>query len=173
MLNNISLKAIGDGDQDFLFRVYADTRAEELAQTGWPAEQQLDFLKMQFDAQHKHYTEYYPEASLNVIMLGGVSIGRLYVSRWENQIRIVDIALLSQYCGQKIGSQLLVGLMDEAKSKLQEVSIHVEKNNPAMQWYLRLGFVFLEDKGVYSLMKTAFFVSGKPGYLEPVESRDD
>lgn len=164
-----SLKAVTEQDLDFLLQVYTDSRTEELAQTGWLDEQKLDFLRMQFDAQHKHYSQYYPEASLDVIMLGGVAVGRLYVSRWENQIRIVDIAILREYRGRKIGSGLLAELIAEAKSKRLEVSIHVEKNNPTLQWYLRLGFVPLEEKGIYSLMKTAFFVSGKLGYPELVE----
>ena len=33
------------------------------------------------------------------------------------------------------------------------MSIHVEKNNPAMQLYVRLGFTVAEDKGVYDLME--------------------
>ena len=32
------------------------------------------------------------------------------------------------------------------------MSIHVEKANPAMRLYRRLGFATLEDKGVYDLM---------------------
>jgi hypothetical protein len=32
------------------------------------------------------------------------------------------------------------------------VSIHVEKLNPAMGLYRRLGFICVEDKGVYDLM---------------------
>lgn len=155
----IALKPATEQSLEFLFQVYADSRAEELEQTGWTDEQRQGFLRMQFDAQHKHYAEYYPEASFDLIMQGGVALGRLYVSRWENQIRIVDIAVLREHRGRKIGSQLLASLIKEAKSKRQEISIHVEKNNPAMQWYLRLGFVPLEDKGVYSLMKTKFFVA--------------
>ena len=33
------------------------------------------------------------------------------------------------------------------------MSIHVEKFNPAMRLYRRLGFVTEEDKGVYDLMR--------------------
>jgi hypothetical protein len=33
------------------------------------------------------------------------------------------------------------------------VSIHVEKFNPAMRLYRRLGFLTEEDKGVYDLMR--------------------
>lgn len=144
-------------DLDFLFKVYANTRAEEVARTGWPVEQQLDFLKMQFEAQHKHYQQHYPEASFDLIMFGEQPVGRLYVSHWPTQIRIVDIAILNEFRGCKIGGTLMNRLFIEAREKNLEISIHVEKNNPAMNWYLGLGFKKIEDKGVYSLMKTEFF----------------
>ena len=35
----------------------------------------------------------------------------------------------------------------------EDVSIHVEKQNPAMRLYRRLGFEIEEDKGVYDLMR--------------------
>jgi hypothetical protein len=43
--------------------------------------------------------------------------------------------------------------MDEAASCGKAVSIHVEKFNPAMRLYRRLGFATEEDKGVYDLMR--------------------
>ncbi len=43
--------------------------------------------------------------------------------------------------------------MDEAAAADKDVSIHVEKYNPAMRLYRRLGFVTEEDKGVYDLMR--------------------
>lgn len=153
---NLSLRQITEHDLAFLANVYASTRIEELAQTGWPIDQQHSFLQQQFDAQHKHYQRHYPEASFDLILLGGEPVGRLYVSRWNEQIRIVDIALLAEFRGKNIGSQLLRDLFSEARSKGQYVSIHVEKNNPAMGWYKRLGFCAVngEDKGIYLLMRT-------------------
>lgn len=153
-MDNISLTPMTEDDLEFLFQVYASTRLEEVAQTGWPIEQQESFLRMQFNAQHQHYQKYYPEASFEIILLAGEPVGRLYVSRWETQIRIVDIAILPKHRGKKIGSYLMSQLFLEAKENGMEISIHVEKNNPAMQWYLALGFVPIEDKSVYSLMKT-------------------
>ena len=153
-MKNISLQKISPDDIEFLSRVYASTRVEEVAQTGWPVQQQVDFLQTQFDAQHQHYQQHYPEASFDLIMSSEQPIGRLYVSRWPTQIRIVDIAILPEFRGHKIGSTLMKRLFREAREKQLEISIHVEKNNPAMNWYLSLGFEEIEDKGIYCLMKT-------------------
>jgi len=126
-------------------------------QTGWPQDKQEEFLRMQFSAQHQYYQQHYSEASFELILWGGETVGRLYVSRWTKEIRIVDIALLSQFRGKKIGSQLMQEFFTEAKQKKIEISIHVEKNNPAIKWYQGLGFQAIEDKGVYLLMQTNFF----------------
>ncbi len=136
----------------FLAAVYASTRAEELAVTGWSDEDKAVFCRRQFDAQAAHYRENYPGASFQVIERDGVSIGRLYVARWEKEIRIVDIALLPEHRGTGIGTKLLRELQEEARSVGKSLTIHVERFNPALRLYERLGFKQVEDKGVYLLM---------------------
>jgi L-amino acid N-acyltransferase YncA len=54
--------------------------------------------------------------------------------------------------GRGFGTALFRDLMDEAAAVGKAVSIHVEKFNPAMRFYRRLGFTSVEDKGVYDLM---------------------
>ena len=44
-------------------------------------------------------------------------------------------------------------LLDEGARTGKRVSIHVEKNNPALRLYERLGFAPIVDKGVYHLME--------------------
>lgn len=148
----ISLRPITPEDDSFLAGLYASTRAEELAVTGWSEEDKAVFCRKQFDAQSAHYVENYPGASLQVIERAGDPIGRLYVARWEREIRIMDIALLPEHRGTGIGTQLLRELQDEARSAGKSLTIHVERFNPALRLYERLGFQMAEDKGVYLLM---------------------
>lgn len=147
-----SLRPITPEDDSFLAAVYASTRAEELAQTGWSDEDKAVFCRRQFHAQSAHYSANYPGASFQVIERDGISIGRLYVARWEKEIRIVDIALLPEHRGTGIGAKLLRELQEEARSVGKALSIHVERFNSALQLYQRLGFQQVEDKGVYLLM---------------------
>lgn len=149
----IRLRPIRDDDLPFLREVYEGTRAEEVRQTGWPEEEKRSFLRMQFDAQHQHYQAHYPDARFEVILRGGTPIGRLYVDRGEQDIRIVDIALLPSWRGQGIGSRLLKEILAEAETTGQTVSIHVERFNPALALYERLGFQHIADTGVYYLME--------------------
>uniref|UniRef100_A0A974A4M8 GNAT family N-acetyltransferase n=1 Tax=Bradyrhizobium septentrionale TaxID=1404411 RepID=A0A974A4M8_9BRAD len=149
----LSFRRIAEADLPFLGRLYASTRVEELAVTPWSAEQKAAFLAMQFRAQHVHYQHYYPTADWLVTMRNGEDIGRLYVDRWPSEHCVIDIAFLPEYRGVGLGGALMRDLLDEAAGAGKPMSIHVEKFNPAMRLYRRLGFVTEEDKGVYDLMR--------------------
>jgi len=149
----LSYRTAGDDDLPFLALVYASTRLEEVARTGWAPDAQRQFLAHQFDAQHRHYRQHYPAAEWLVIERGGAGIGRLYIEEWPDQIRLIDIALLPDHRGGGAGSAILADTMDMAAAAGKPLTIHVEKNNPAMQLYLRLGFAPIDEHGVYDLME--------------------
>jgi ribosomal protein S18 acetylase RimI-like enzyme len=108
---------------------------------------------MQFEAQDAYYREHYHPASFDAVELDGQPVGRLYVARWEDEIRIIDIALLPAHRGRGIGTALLRGLLNEAAGAGKRLSIHVEKHNPALRLYARLGFTTVADRGVYLLLE--------------------
>jgi ribosomal protein S18 acetylase RimI-like enzyme len=152
---DVTLRPVELGDEGFLYTVYASTRLEELAQTGWSEPQKETFLRQQFEAQSRYYRENYRGASFEVILADGSPIGRLYVARWPEEIRIVDIALLPEYRGAGIGTKLLEDLISESEASAKPLSIHVERFNPALRLYWRLGFREVSDKGIYLLMERA------------------
>lgn len=148
----LRLRDIEHGDDGFLCQVYASTRAEELAVTGWSSEQKHVFLAQQFSAQHQHYQTHYTRAQFSIVLAGDVPAGRLYVARWPREIRIVDIALLPEFRGRGLGTRLLDAILAEGAESGKPVTIHVERFNPALRLYERLGFRETEDKGVYLLL---------------------
>ena len=147
------LRPVEPGDEPFLRSVYASTRAAELEQVPWTAEQKALFCDSQFTAQDTHYRSHFTQAQYYVIEQRGIAIGRLYVDRSPVDINILDIALLPAYCGAGLGTFLLRQLMDEAAASGKKVSIYVEKFNPAMTLYQRLGFQEVADVGVYLSMQ--------------------
>jgi len=147
------LRPVRPNDRDFLLRVYAATRDEELRVVDWSDEQKAAFVRQQFEAQDAYYREHYDPATFDVIEVDGEPVGRLYVARWEDEIRIVDVALLPEYRGRGIGTALLRELLAEAAEAGKRLSIHVELNNPARRLYERLGFAPVEERGVYVLME--------------------
>ena len=150
---SVSLRPALPEDEDFLRRVYGSTRVEELAVTGWDDAAKDAFIAHQFDAQQKHYLANYEGASYDVVLVDEQPAGRLYVARWPEEIRVMDIALLPNYRGRGVGSRLLRELLDEADRTGKAVSIHVERNNSALSLYRRLGFEEAGDRGVYLLLR--------------------
>ena len=148
----LTLREATPEDEAFLLRVYADSRREELALVPWTDEQQHAFLASQFAAQYRYYREHYDGAAYHVVLADGQPVGRLFVARWPSEIRIMDIALLTERRGKGIGTRLLAALCDEADTTAVPMSIHVEKQNRARGLYRRLGFEEHEDRGVYELL---------------------
>jgi ribosomal protein S18 acetylase RimI-like enzyme len=153
MDKDISLRPITNADLEFLAQVYVGTRQEELAPVAWSAEQKKEFLQMQFDAQHQYYLANYPRAQFQIIQRGSEPIGRLYLDRRATEIRIVDIALLPAQRHSGIGTLLMQEILAEGQARGVPVTIHVERFNPALRLYTRLGFRQVEDKGVYYFLE--------------------
>jgi ribosomal protein S18 acetylase RimI-like enzyme len=134
-------------DEVFLTALYASTRADELAASGWPEEFQKVFCAQQFAAQTAHYQSYYSAADFSIIVQKGRSLGRLIVLRTSETLRIVDISLLPQARGKGIGSLLMRSLLSEARAAGKSVCLNVEKRNRAQRLYERLGFKMMADDG--------------------------
>jgi ribosomal protein S18 acetylase RimI-like enzyme len=119
----------------------------------WDDAQKEAFLRQQFEAQDAWWQENYAEASFDVILVEGEPAGRLYVHRGRSEIRIVDIALLPEHRGNGVGTGLLEKLLAEGDADGKSLTIHVERMNPALRLYERLGFSVVEDKGVYLFLE--------------------
>lgn len=140
-------------DLAFLSRLYASTREDELRVVNWSDAQKAAFLQDQFDKQHAHYLEHYPQAQWLVIEREGAAAGRIYLEQTSREIRLMDVALLPALRGQGVGTALMNALLAHADRAGLPVSLHVEPFNPAMRLYQRLGFVELETRGYYLLME--------------------
>jgi RimJ/RimL family protein N-acetyltransferase len=148
-----TLRPVTPEDEAFLLEVYASTRAEELSRVPWDEAQREAFLKMQFAAQQLHYQTHNPRATHDLILHDAHAIGRLYVSRREREIRILDITLLPDYRNQGMGTPLIKELMTEAEQAGKPLTIYVESFNPSLRLFERLGFSKIEDDGVNYLME--------------------
>lgn len=124
-----------------------------MALVDWGPAQIDAFLRSQFAAQDRFYRENYPGAVFQIILLGETPAGRLYIHQRADEIRIMDIALLPEFRGRGVGTQLLQRVLEEGRAQNLPVTIHVERFNPALHWYERLGFRLAEDKGVYLFLR--------------------
>ncbi len=152
-LADITFRRIRPADEPFLNRLYHSTRWDEMALTTWSDAEKRLFLDQQFVAQHKFYQEQFASAELSLVLKAGRRAGRLYIDRREDEIRLIDIALLPEYRNGGLGRALLEKLLAEGRKLGRPVRIHVEQFNPALRLYDRLGFRKIGDEGPYFLME--------------------
>ncbi len=151
VVSQLALRPETEADIPFLQAVYASTRWQELQVTSWTDAQKLEFLHSQFALQRTHYYKFYEGACFDIIELEGQGVGRLYAHR-DLEIRVMDIALLPEFKYRGIGKHYFAQFFEEARATHKAITLHVEHNNPAKIWYAKLGFVELEDTGVYMKM---------------------
>ncbi len=150
----LSLRSIDfKKDMPFLRAVYASTREAEMQMFDLSETEKQNFIDMQFNAQYRQYQGQFSDASFNIIVHDDVDIGRLYVDRRDDEIRIIDIALLAVYRNHGFGSSLLKTIFTEADKANLPVRIHVEVNNPALKLYEKLGFVTIDNQVVNYYME--------------------
>jgi ribosomal protein S18 acetylase RimI-like enzyme len=151
---NLTLQTEAEADIPFLLLLYAESRAEELSLVPWTDEQKTQFLEQQFMAQRSHYYQHYQGASFDLILLDGIPVGRLYVHR-SSEIRLMDIIVSPPHQKRGIAKWCFEQLFREARASGLDITLHVEVNNHARDWYKRMGFTELETEttGVYIKMR--------------------
>ncbi|MEO6280463.1 GNAT family N-acetyltransferase [Roseateles sp.] len=144
------LRVATPADDGRQLAIYASTRADELALTGWPAEQCEAFVRQQHGAQQQHYARHFPRSVCQLIVVNGEDVaGRLWLDERGDRLHILDIALLPAWRGQGLGTRCLRALAEGGR----RLSIQVETHNPARRLYERLGFVPEgEPQGLYQAM---------------------
>lgn len=148
-----ALRRESEADIPFLQRLFASTREEELKPVPWSVEQKQAFLASQFQAQRHHYYKYIPDCAFDVIERDGSPVGRLYLEPRKTQLHIVDITLMPEWRGQGLGAAIMQALQAHAAAQGKGVGIFVEKFNPALRLYRRLGFAEIADREVYLEME--------------------
>jgi len=152
-LMKVQLRPALPEDRDFLFRLYASTRMEEIRSFGWSAAQQEAFLRMQFNAQQQWYQATYSTAENQIIEIDHEPIGRMMVQRDSGTWRLLDISLLPEHRGQGIGGELIRNLIKECGTAGAMLQLQVVNTNPAQRLYARLGFIKTGQDQIYTQME--------------------
>ena len=150
----LEVRPVAASDDEFLLSVYASTRADELSQTDWSEEQKTTFLRWQFDMQRREYNARFPAAAYSLILVDQQPAGRIWVGEDNEQVRLLDIALLSEFQNRGVGTTLLRRLIDYSvgEGKILRHMVFVLNNN-AERFYERMGFTTIDDLGAYKHME--------------------
>lgn len=153
LMLNVTLRDATPEDDEFLTRLYASVRQDELALTGWSAAQCDAFVRMQFAAQQVHYRTHYPTGVHQIILLDGQAVGRIYWANLKDERHFLDITILPDYRNRGIGTPLLKRHLEEAASEGKPARIFVESFNPSLRLFERLGFKCAKADGCLLLME--------------------
>lgn len=149
----VRVRPAGPADEEFLFQVYAHSREDEMRMTGWPAEQQEQFLRMQYNLRCDAYTQNHPDASDLVVEQEGERIGRVILAGDNGALHLVDIALLPAARNRGLGTALIRNIQELARARNCPVILYALVGERAAPLYERLGFRPVESLGVYLRME--------------------
>ena len=140
-------RPVSESDLPFIFQLYASTRAAELAMTPWTLEQKHAFLVMQFQAQTAGYASAFPEATHEIVTVDGRPVGRVFLARLSDSLRILDITIAPESRNSGIGSTVIREILVEAERASLPVTIYVESFNPSRHLFERCGFQVASQDG--------------------------
>ena len=143
----LAFRPMTDGDLPFVAELFASTRAELFA--ALPPAMWEGLVAQQHEAQHRHYRAAWPDAEWLIVERGGEAIGRLYLDSSGDAFHLIDISLVPAARGAGFGGAILADVIAAARQSGRRVTINVERNNPALRLYERLGFAPIGEFGVY------------------------
>lgn len=147
-----SLRPALPEDEPFLLALYASTRADEMDAWGWIGFQRDVFVRVQFQAQARHYAAL-PGVMHSVVQAEGKDVGRLVVARTPEEIRLVDLVFSEAARGRGLGTELFRAYQREAATAGLPLRLTVRDGNPAERLYVRLGFVRTGINGPHVAME--------------------
>jgi GNAT superfamily N-acetyltransferase len=128
------------------YRLFAVDKLAEFAAIGLPDSQAEALVQMQWRGRTLTYANQYPGAEDWTLSLeDGTPIGRYLLQKTPPVTRMVDFAILPEWRGQGLGTQVLQQLIQSAATNGLIFSLRVEKNNRALYLYKRLGFTIVSS----------------------------
>lgn len=144
----VGLRPENPEDIPFLRQLYYSVRKDESGYKELEPDTRALLLNQQFDLQHQHYRETYPQAWYTIITVNQNAAGRLYLAQLPDSFRVIDISLLPEYRSHGIGTQLFKNIQAQSMHSQLPIRLSVLKTEAAQNFYRKLGFQIIADKGL-------------------------
>ena len=112
---HLTLRAETDGDADFLFALFAATKAPDMALMPVDDTVKAHLLQMQYRSMTMTYRAQYPDARFEIVQLDGAPIGRLITDVRADCVYYVDIALLPERRMGGLATALMLAVLEEPR----------------------------------------------------------
>jgi ribosomal protein S18 acetylase RimI-like enzyme len=148
----LSLRPMNSSDSVFIESLYRSTR-DDLRMIDAEDDFIEELIGMQHSAQTQGYGDMFPNAMYFVAEYHSERIGRVVLDFGQNEVRVVDIALIPAARGKGYGSQVLQAVQLVAGKVMAPVTLSVRSDHVlAKQLYARLGFVVEEQQMPFERM---------------------
>jgi len=139
------LRYVEPQDQEALVDLYRSTRQDLLTLPLPPAVIE-NLIVQQWEFQQIGIKQYYPKAISLVLEFKQSVIGQVVFVQAENDLRLIDIAILPSEQGKGIARALLQQLQNQAACDQNSFSLQVFKQNTrARRLYLSLGMQIVSE----------------------------
>lgn len=106
------------------------------------------------DYQRKDFEVYYNPVNNKIITWNNSGIGILETTEDSDEIHIIEIAILQEYQGTGIGTNVLKQIIDNSKARDKRVKIVCFRINvEAKKLYLKLGFKVVEETKTHYILE--------------------
>ena len=148
MMERVTQRRAGSEDALLLYELFSTSRAVEFAAMGLTGEQYRPLLEMQYRGRAMTCAAQYPEAEDWIVCMEyGTAVGNYLLAGTSAGPRMIDLAVLPQWRGKGIGTQVLRQAAHRSAAAGEILSLRVMKGNQAMRLYTRVGFqVASEDE---------------------------
>jgi ribosomal protein S18 acetylase RimI-like enzyme len=131
----VSTRTATPSDEPFRLAVFAQARADVFDAMGLDPVARTQLIELQYRMQQCHYRKVYPASDELIIELDATPAGTLWLATGPDDIRVVDLAIASEYRRRGIASEVLMALLQRSP-----VSLSVwHENDAALALYQRLG----------------------------------
>jgi ribosomal protein S18 acetylase RimI-like enzyme len=136
---NYALRKASSADWEFIWQLRIKTMKDYVSQSyGWD----------------ENVQRHYAEESLNgdIVVVDGKPAGVLTLSDWGDQLHLTWMAILPEYQGKGLGSQLINYCQQQADQAGKTLTLQVLRNNPAALLYKRHGFEIYAQNDPHKLL---------------------
>jgi ribosomal protein S18 acetylase RimI-like enzyme len=142
---SIALRPARSGDFEFCARLYFSGMEETIRQ-----------LKLDMVTQNRNLRERWNVEEVRIITSDGTNVGWMQSSIQDGARYLEQIYIDTPFQNRGIGTDIINGLIDEAKLDRRPVTLGVVKTNPALRLYKRLGFrITREDDRKFYMRREA------------------
>jgi ribosomal protein S18 acetylase RimI-like enzyme len=113
----------------------------------------VDLMLLQFSAKMAQYQTQYPNLQQRIAYFQKKASGYIMWSLENDELVVVDIAVLTAYQRKGIATELLQQCIKTANQNKKPVRLTVTRDNPAISLYIRMGFTIVSSNHVHHQMQ--------------------